>query len=811
MDILFDTLSSFDIHIFSNLILVGDFNIDTLSPNHYLYHHLSRILDCFSLSQVNSVPTHHSHDGHQTLIDLALLSSPEHLTSCDTIPPLGNSDHLGLHILINRQTNQHALMRNTRRQIWRYAHANFDLASILLSNLDLDSILDLNDVNLSWNRWKDCFMDVMNRCITTTLLPNRTNLPWLTKSLIQLMRKRNALFRKARDSNDTELWEKYRTVRNRLVSKLREAKSLYFSHLNPSSGKDFWKAIKYINKKESTVPTLKDDSSETPKVAHSNSEKADMLNSFFARCFNHALPPLSLESLPVAKITDSELLLDLLCTEEEVCGYLQSLDTTKATGSDGLSAKMLKETATSITPAVTKLFNISLQVGELPAEWKHAIITPIPKSNNLSSVSNYRPVSLLPLLSKVLERHVHSLLMKHLCSINPISNSQFGFLKGRSTTGALVSAVDDWHTHLDNGLEVCVVFFDLKKAFDSVPHLSLLEKLADLNINPCLYQWIANYLCQRTQAIGVGGETSLTLPVVSGVPQGSVLGPLLFLVYIDGLSRIQLSDGTLILFADDIVVYRPIRNSSDFMQLQNDVDTISNWINSNFLTPNVQKCKQMMITRKKHPTTAVNMLVNGKALGLVDAYKYLGVWITSDLSWAKQIEENCKKANQKIGMIYRRFYEHCSTSTLKCLYVALVRPHLEYAVPVWDSHLIKHIDLLEKVQKFALKVCTKSWSESYSNLLSQTNLPRLDQRREQLKLSFLFQLVHNLAFCPSAPITFRNMSVNVRNNNSFLLNRPVCRTTAHYYSFYPHTISLWNDLPCSVTSSTSLYSFKCKL
>ena len=107
MDILFDTLSSFDIHIFSNLILVGDFNIDTLSPNHYLYHHLSRILDCFSLSQVNSVPTHHSHDGHQTLIDLALLSSPEHLTSCDTIPPLGNSDHLGLHILINRQTNMH--------------------------------------------------------------------------------------------------------------------------------------------------------------------------------------------------------------------------------------------------------------------------------------------------------------------------------------------------------------------------------------------------------------------------------------------------------------------------------------------------------------------------------------------------------------------------------------------------------------------------------------------------------------------------------------------------------------------------------
>ena len=159
-------------------------------------------------------------------------------------------------------------------------------------------------------------------------------------------------------------------------------------------------------------------------------------------------------------------------------------------------------------------------------------------------------------------------------------------------------------------------------------------------------------------------------------------------------------------------------------------------------------------------------------------------------------------------MLYRRFYEFCSTDTLRCLYVAFVRPHLEYAVPVWDPHLIKHTELLEKVQKFALKVCTKSWNSSYSSLLSQTDLPRLDQRRVQLKLSFLYQLVNNLAFCPNAPIAFRNVSVNVRSNNPLLLFRPVCRTNSHYHSFYPSTIALWNDLPHSVTSSSSLYSFK---
>ena len=549
--------------------------------------------------------------------------------------------------------------------------------------------------------------------------------------------------------------DKYRIARNQLVSKLREAKSAYFSRLNPRTCKSFWQTIKYINKKESSIPTLKDDSSSM--ITISSSDKANMLNSSFARCFNHALLPLSPESHSNIKIIDSELLHDLLCIEEEVCQYLSALDTTKASGADGISAKMLKETAVSIAPAVSKLFNTSLMLGELPAEWKHDLITPIPKSNEMTAVSNYRPISLLPLLNKVLERHVHSLFMKHLCETDPISSSQFGFLKGRSTTGALVSAVNDWHTHLDNNLDVCVVFFDLKKAFDSVPHTSLLNKLASLNSNPYLFRWIVNYLHQRTRAVGVDRETSATLPVVSGVPQGSVLGPLLFLIYLDGLSRIQLCDGTLILFADDIVIYRPICNARDFLLIQNDTDTISVWIKNNLLTLNVLKCKQMILSRKQHPVAPLNVKVDGNALEIVDAYKYLGVWITSDLSWAKQIEEICKKANQKIGMLYRRFYEFCSTDTLKCLYVAFVRPHLEYAVPVWDPHLIKHTELLEKVQKFALKVCTKSWNSSYSSLLSQTDLPRLDQRRVQLKLSFLYQLVNNLAFYPNAPITFRNV------------------------------------------------------
>ena len=175
------------------------------------------------------------------------------------------------------------------------------------------------------------------------------------------------------------------------------------------------------------------------------------------------------------------------------------------------------------------------------------------------------------------------MVLKHLNENSPISTARYGFLKGRSTTGALVTAIEDWHSYLKNGYEVCIVFFDLKKAFDSVPHHALLEKLVDLNLSKHLQKWIANYLCQRTQAVVINGATSNSLPVVSGIPQGSVLGSLLFLLYINGISEVQLSDGTLILFADDIVLFRPVRSAVDIELLQEDVNALFNWACRNFL------------------------------------------------------------------------------------------------------------------------------------------------------------------------------------------------------------------------------------
>ena len=259
----------------------------------------------------------------------------------------------------------------------------------------------------------------------------------------------------------------------------------------------------------------------------------------------------------------------LLCTVDEVYHLLSSLDPAKATGPDLMSERMLKHTATSISLAVTRLFNMSLSLGRLLSEWKSALVVPIPKSQHKSDPSNYRPISLLPILRKLLEKHIHAYLMDRINTSSPLSGEQWRFLKGKSRIGALLIAIHDWHQALEIGIDIYAVFLDLSKAFDKVPHIPLLSKLAGLNIPKPLLNWFYEYLCQRLQQVIVNGESSISSHVISGVPQDSVLGPLLFLIYINEITQIPLNNGTLLLlYADDILLYCRINNDSDYHFLQ---------------------------------------------------------------------------------------------------------------------------------------------------------------------------------------------------------------------------------------------------
>ena len=229
-----------------------------------------------------------------------------------------------------------------------------------------------------------------------------------------------------------------------MVALLRDSKVKFFTNLNPKSAKSFWSAVKYLNKQQSSIPTLVTDT-----------EKADLLKCYFSECFNHSQPPLNSDCYQV--LVPESCPHDLLCTEDDVYELLSCIDTTKSNGPDGISARMLKFTASSITPAITKLFNLSIKLGKLPSEWKAARINPIPKQGSRSDPEKYCPISLLSILSKLL--HIQRCLLEHLQEYSPISDKQWGFSKGKSTTGAVLSAVENWHRLLESGAEVCAIFF----------------------------------------------------------------------------------------------------------------------------------------------------------------------------------------------------------------------------------------------------------------------------------------------------------------------------------------------------------------
>ena len=390
-----------------------------------------------------------------------------------------------------------------------------------------------------------------------------------------------------------------------------------------------------------------------------------------------------------------------------------------------------------------------------------------------------------------------------------ISFNQWGFCHGKSTSSALAYTVHFWNEKLQNGYDICSVFFDLKKAFDRVPHRQLLEKLANLHLPIPLLKWLSDYLSNRYQQVKVEETKSTLLPVLSGVPQGSLLGPYLFILYINDIFSLKLSSGSLLtVYADDICYSMPVATNECFEDVQKDIDLITNWITSNCLTINENKSVWMLISKKHQPVTAT-LYIGTSQLKRVSEVKYLGVLIAQNLSWENHIQSVVCKAKQKLGVLYRTFYKQCSVEVLRKLYISLIRPGLEYCCIVWDPSTKRLVEELERVQKFATKICLKQWHMThYEEMLQTLNIPSLQFRRSYMKLVFLFKVMNDLVYFPSGIFVYHNSTVPTRSYNPLLLQAYFSRTNYFMFSFVPHTIYLWSSLPPDVTGSPTLSSFK---
>ena len=409
----------------------------------------------------------------------------------------------------------------------------------------------------------------------------------------------------------------------------------------------------------------------------------------------------------------------------------------------------------------------------------------------------------------MLEKHIHSLLVSHLDEFHLLSDCQWGFRAGRSTVTALLSTIHEWLHLLESGKDICAVFLDYRKAFDSVPHAPLINKLLDIGLHTNLLAWLADYLTNRVQQVVVNGASSRQVPVTSGVPQGSVLGPLLFSIYINSITEVSLSSqSSRVLYADDALLYTPISHPDDFLAVQSDINAIKAWSDEHLLQLNLTKCKYMILSKKRSPALKGHPLLLGDSvLEEVETFKYLGVLIKNNLSWSDHIVGVCSKAKQILGLLYRQFYIDSPADTLKQLYVSLVRPHLEYASQLWDPYTQRDIYKLENVQKFALKLVSHQWDRGYDELLDLADIPKLSERRLHLKLAQVFKIMHGLCYFPDNIFQLQPL-YSSRLARAGTIRCPFDRTNYYYYSFVPSSIAAWNALDASQVHIDSLSTFK---
>ena len=409
-----------------------------------------------------------------------------------------------------------------------------------------------------------------------------------------------------------------------------------------------------------------------------------------------------------------------------------------------------------------------------------------------------------------METIVKESLIQHCYANDLLSSKQFGFLPGRSTITQLLTYLDTCSSRMANGEVTDAIYLDFAKAFDTVPHARLLIKLKAYGIEGPIFEWIKAFLTGRTQVVKVNGECSNAAPVLSGIPQGSVLGPLLFVLYINDLPDGILSN--VLLFADDTKVFKQIDKESDSKILQRDLDYLDEWSAKWLLKFNLSKCHVLTLGKTENIKFTNRYSLGGLELEHVFCEKDLGVTIDNELQFSEHVAAKVAKANAIMGLI-RRTFAFLDCELFRILYTTFVRPHLEYAQSAWSPRLQKYINQLERVQIRATKLVDGLSTLTYEENLRMLNLPTLVHRRERGDMIEVFKhlQVYDPVLLPQHCF-LQSSHASRKHNFQIVHQRPLDGTKGvHQNSFYIRTIKTWNNLPANVVNAKTLNQFKNKL
>ena len=795
----------------SQVLMMGDFNLpeinwdDLTAPgrgDNKANTFLNTIRDTFMFQHVKS-PTHYRGDQDSTLIDLIFTSEEGSIKNLQHSSPLGKSHHHCLTFQLTIQTSKptkekqskYAYLRGDYQKMGEYLNAQEITSKIMgLSTQEAWDYLALQITTAS-----EKFIPKVNGGRNSRKKPL-----WLNDKALNKVKKKQAAYKRYMDTREGKDYLSYVTARNQAKSACRQAIKLHEKEIAKAAKSNPKAFYAYAKSKLQTQEGIADLTNPNGQYAKTDPEKAETLNNFFCKVFTKE----KLQNMPELPARCETQMKDIEISTANVKKLLKELDTSKSAGADGMHPKVLRELSDVLAEPLAAIFRTSLNEGILPHQWKSANITPLFKKGNKSDPGNYRPVSLTSIPCKMMEKIIRESIFKHLEEHNLLTEHQHGFVTGKSCVTNLLGVMDDWTKALDNGTPIDAIYLDFSKAFDSVPHQRLIKKVEAYGIGGKTKDWLKDFLIGRKQRVRVNGALSSWKDVTSGVPQGSVLGPVLFVVFINDLP--EMVSNKCSMYADDTKIYTAINDDKATESLQQDLDNLVTWADNWQLRFNAGKCKALhMGSKNQSKVYSMKQHEDGSRTNIdeTDMEKDLGVLVDKDLKFVKHITSQVNKANKILGLI-RRSYEHLNGSTMKQLFIALVRPHLEFAQAVWSPQHIQGQQLIEGVLHRATKCIPGLGEVTYEERLKKLKIPSMSYRRMRGDLIEVYKFMHNI-YKDKNPFQMCNSSTTRGHNYKCSKQFSAANTRKHF--FCNRVVNLWNSLDNAIVEAPSLNSFKNRL
>ena len=790
-----------------NIFILGDLNDNQLTQN----SKLSKILTNMHMYQLITQPTYETEDS-STCLDIIATNATDYVKSSGTMRP-SLSNHRPVYACLKIVKPK---QKTFKRTITKLDHVNWQEVNNELRNKDWSAVYRQPNIDLMLDTWKNIFLSVIKTFVETKQVTIRpAEPPWYTPELRRLNRKKNRLHKQAKRHNTEQKWERFRKMRNTVVAKSRQAKKDHKDKLSSkikdqktTSPRLWWKLVKDFynvtaSKKKLTTPLIVNG-----KVIADDYERACALNDFFSEQSRLNTDGATLPD-PVTPPNGNLSMINIKAST--VKDILDIINTTKSSGPDEIKPIYLKKTSAVISPILAKIFNYSLRTSTFPDNWKLAYVTPIHKKNEEYLCKNYRPISLLPCLSKVFERCVFKDVYNYLRDTNKISQLQAAYSPGSCTEFQLLELYHLILQAMEEGKTTRFVFCDISKAFDKVWHRGVLHKLQKAGITGRLLLWFESYLNNRRQCVMLNGTVSNIQHINAGVPQGSILGPMLFLIYINDI--VEVVQTNIRLYADDSTLFVTTDRQEDATRdLNNDISRVAEWAKKWFITFNATKTECMQFSRRILTNQAPLYMLNTEIVN-VDKHKHLGCVLQCNAKWNNHIDEITTKCSRRID-IMRGLRFQLDRRTLETIYTSYIKPIFEYASSVWVNCSQEQLNEIEKLQLAASRIITGAIrGTSRQQIYNETRMITTFEQRERSNLILFYKIYHGQVptYLSSLlpPRTRQQTDYELRNRDDIRQYRG--NTKQFLNSYFPSMVKKWNSLDNGMKFIGSLQDFKRKL